>query len=187
MCSPRLTAFFFGSIRPCVTQIQKHLNLVTVEEKKIRQRLAYDKWRRANPEKAKAATKRWIRENAEKNRATARARRNRRRKAEPGFKLKHVLGCRLRKVMKRTSAKKCAGTLRLLGCSVEQFRSYLESQFKPGMTWENYGSVWHIDHIKPCAKFNLLDPEQQRLCFHWSNMQPLFALENRHKSDKYEN
>lgn len=66
-----------------------------------------------------------------------------------------------------------------------ELRIHLESKFKPGMSWKNYGPVWHIDHIKPCAKFDLTDPAQQRECFHWTNLQPLFALENLQKSDKY--
>lgn len=80
---------------------------------------------------------------------------------------------------------KSAGTISLIGCSVNEFKAHLESRFKPGMTWENYGPVWHVDHIKPCAKFDLKDLEQQRLCFHWSNQQPLFAVENIKKGDKY--
>jgi hypothetical protein len=52
------------------------------------------------------------------------------------------------------------------------------------MTWENYGPVWHVDHIRPCASFDLTDPAQQRECFHFSNLQPLFAAENLAKGDK---
>jgi hypothetical protein len=57
-------------------------------------------------------------------------------------------------------------------------------RFRPGMTWENYGPVWHVDHIKPCAKFDLTDPDQQRACFHFSNLQPLFADENLRKGGR---
>lgn len=76
---------------------------------------------------------------------------------------------------------KCDKTLNLLGCSIEFFKSYLESQFTEGMTWENYGN-WHIDHIIPCYKFNLTIPSQQRECFHFSNQRPLWAIDNLSRS-----
>ncbi len=76
--------------------------------------------------------------------------------------------------------------MELIGCSSKELESYLETQFTEGMTWDNYGYYgWHIDHIKPCASFDLSDPEQQKLCFHYSNLQPLWAKENIKKSNKY--
>jgi hypothetical protein len=61
---------------------------------------------------------------------------------------------------------------------------YLESHFKTGMTWENHGKFgWHIDHIIPCASFDLTDLEQQKKCFHYTNFQPLWWRENILKSD----
>ncbi|SIP86097.1 Putative HNH endonuclease [Pacmanvirus A23] len=73
-------------------------------------------------------------------------------------------------------------SLDLLGCSVIYLRAWLESKFTPGMTWSNYGK-WHIDHRIPCAAFNLIDPIEQRVCFHYSNLQPMWARENIIKSD----
>ena len=58
------------------------------------------------------------------------------------------------------------------------------SELTEGMTWENHGE-WHIDHIKPCASFNLFDPKQQIMCFHYTNLQPLWAEENLSKSNKF--
>lgn len=81
--------------------------------------------------------------------------------------------------------KKSAPTLKLLGCSIEFFKAWLESQFKVGMTWDNYGPYWHVDHIRPCASFDLSDPAQQRACAHFSNLQPLEATLNRRKSAKW--
>lgn len=52
------------------------------------------------------------------------------------------------------------------------------------MTRENYGE-WHIDHIKPISKFDLNDENEQKKCFHYTNLQPLWASENIKKSDKY--
>ncbi len=81
--------------------------------------------------------------------------------------------------------RKAAHSMELIGCTREQLRSHLESKFKPGMSWENYGvHGWHIDHIKPCASFDLSDPAQQHTCFHYSNLQPLWAYENLQKGDK---
>jgi len=55
--------------------------------------------------------------------------------------------------------------------------------FIAGMSWANYGE-WHIDHKKPCALFDLRDTDQQRACFHYSNLQPLWAFDNRSKGAK---
>jgi hypothetical protein len=71
----------------------------------------------------------------------------------------------------------------LLGCTIEQLWIHLEKTFKPGMTRENYGK-WHVDHIIPCASFDLTIPEQQTKCFHYTNLQALWASENIIKSDK---
>lgn len=65
----------------------------------------------------------------------------------------------------------------LLGCPIEHVIKHLESQFVPGMSWDNHGE-WHIDHRRPCASFDLTDPAQQRECFHFSNLQPLWKAEN---------
>lgn len=73
---------------------------------------------------------------------------------------------------------KSAPTLKLIGCSVEQLKSHLESQFTREMNWNNYGRLWHIDHKEPCSSFDLSNPSEQRRCFHYSNLQPLSAKEN---------
>jgi hypothetical protein len=74
---------------------------------------------------------------------------------------------------------KSASTIQLLGCSPQQVRDHLESLFKPGMSWDNYGfRGWHVDHIKPLASFDLTDSAQQKLAFHYTNLQPLWASEN---------
>ena len=80
---------------------------------------------------------------------------------------------------------KADNTMKLIGCSVEFFKEYLEKQFKSGMTWKNHTiRGWHIDHIIPCNSFDLSDFEQQKKCFHYTNMQPLWSDENIKKSNK---
>lgn len=76
-------------------------------------------------------------------------------------------------------------TKNLLGCSIKFLKKHLESQFKLGMSWDNYGLYgWHVDHIRPCASFDLSKPEEQRKCFHYTNLQPLWAEENNRKRAK---
>ena len=70
-------------------------------------------------------------------------------------------------------------------CSLKELKQHLESKFKDGMTWENKGyKGWHIDHILPYTYFDLTDPIQLKQCCHFSNLQPLWSLENIAKSNK---
>ena len=78
-----------------------------------------------------------------------------------------------------------AGTEELLGCTIPEPRVHLASMFEPGMGWDNYGE-WDVDHIRPCATFNLTDPDQQRECFHYSNLQTLWESENCSKGDRWD-
>ena len=73
---------------------------------------------------------------------------------------------------------------RLIGCSADTLCLILEAQFMPGMTWDNYGSAWHVDHIIPLSAYDLTDPEQQREAFHYTNLQPMWAHENMAKGDE---
>lgn len=80
---------------------------------------------------------------------------------------------------------KSGHTLELLGCTIEHLKQHLESQFEPGMTWDNYGkNGWEIDHIVPCSYFDLTKEENQRICFNYRNLQPLWARDNYKKSDE---
>jgi hypothetical protein len=71
-----------------------------------------------------------------------------------------------------------------LGCTIDEYRKHLESQFTEGMTWENYGE-WHVDHIKPSSSFDLTIQEEVLKCFHFTNTQPLWAEDNRNKSNNH--
>jgi hypothetical protein len=121
--------------------------------------------------------KKWRSENREK----LNKRYNERRATEPEFKLKSNLRGRIYKAMKGLN--KSAPTMGLVGCTVEELKEHLASQFTENMTFENYGE-WHVDHMQPCASFDLLDPEEQRKCFHYTNLQPLWAIDNIRKGAK---
>ena len=74
----------------------------------------------------------------------------------------------------------------LMGCSVEKLRRHIESMFQPGMSWANHNKAgWHIDHIKPKISYDLNDPIQQRECFNYKNTQPLWAVDNKRKGNRY--
>lgn len=99
------------------------------------------------------------------------------------FKLKHRLRDRFRKAIKNDY--KSGSAVRDLGCSVDELKQWLESQFysnsKTGekMTWDNYGFYgWHIDHIKPLSSFDLTNREQLLKACNYTNLQPLWCEEN---------
>lgn len=108
---------------------------------------------------------------------------------DPQYRIMHSLRERTRIALKRRKTLKTNKTLELIGCSKEFLRNYLESKFTEGMNWDNYGNgdgKWCIDHIRPCASFDLTDPEQQKICFHYTNLQPLWWIDNLLKSDNYD-
>jgi hypothetical protein len=104
-----------------------------------------------------------------------------RRKIDLAFRLKDNLRRRINQALHKN--KKTDHTMDLVGCSIDFLKGWIESKFQDGMTWSDYGK-WHIDHIRPCASFNLIDPEQQKECFHYTNLQPLWAIDNKIKSSK---
>ena len=72
-----------------------------------------------------------------------------------------------------------------LGCSIDELKTYLESKFQLGMTWDNWSKDgWHIDHIKPLSSFDLTDKKQLLEACHYTNLQPLWATDNLSKGDK---
>jgi len=80
---------------------------------------------------------------------------------------------------------KAGTTKELVGCPQEYLLKYLESQFDDEMSWSNYGlNGWEIDHKIPCNSFNFENEEEQRECFHYSNLQPLWDKINRSKGDR---
>jgi hypothetical protein len=102
------------------------------------------------------------------------------------FKLERLYRTRIREVVKKKFCPKNTSFdyITLLGCEWDVLIAWLEFNMKPGMTWENYGPHWHVDHVYPCALFNFLKEEERTKCFNWTNLTPLEKLENLKKSDK---
>ncbi len=134
-------------------------------------------YRKKTKEIAKQYKKEWFQKNKSKINEAAKERR----KVDLQFKLAHYLRSRLRKALQQNY--KSGSAVRDLGCTIPELKQYLEVRFKPGMTWDNYGE-WHIDHIIPLASFNLQNPKQLLKAVHYTNLQPLWGLENILKKDK---
>jgi hypothetical protein len=105
---------------------------------------------------------------------------------ESDISFKILQRCRTRLYKAVKGYVKSERTKNLIGCSPDALIKHLEKQFKQGMTWGNYGE-WHIDHIIPCAYFDFSKETDQKKCFHYSNLQPLWAEDNFAKHDKVEN
>lgn len=131
------------------------------------------KYYEGNKEKSKAYSLKWIREKCQRDHVAALKCRMR---ARIGAALRAHLNGATRKTIRAVA---------LVGCTMPELAAHLEAQFLPGMTWQNR-SQWHVDHIRPCCTFDLSDPAQQRECFHFSNLQPLWAIDNRRKSSHWE-
>lgn len=94
--------------------------------------------------------------------------------SDPEFRITQTYRNRVRDAIKKGYKK--GKSLDLLGTTIPELKTYLEEHFLPTMTWDNYGTLWHIDHIKPCSSFDLNNEGEQRKCFHYTNLQPLFAV-----------
>jgi len=99
------------------------------------------------------------------------------------FKLKFSIRTLIRNAFNRKFTTKSKKTIEILGCSFEDFKLHLESQFDENMNWENQGIYWHMDHIIPISSAET-EEEVYRLN-HYTNFQPLYWLDNLKKSDKY--
>jgi hypothetical protein len=154
---------------------------------KDRQQKAHRSWFERNKEKKNEQNRQWYENNKDKTRE--RNSRNRERyKTLPEFKLRKALRQRVYSFLLGSKSER---TMDLIGCCLEDLKQYLENKFTIGMSWDNYGNpngnhseCWHIDHIIPCSSFDLSDPEQQKICFHYTNLQPLWGIDNIKKSNK---
>lgn len=141
-------------------------------------------WRDLNLDKVRA----WQRDYGKRSgvKARKRAYRAHKKASDPAFHLAVNIRSRLSGALRRRKAIKGASAVALLGCTISQAALHLERQFKPGMTWENWGyRGWHIDHIRPLSSFDLTDPEQLAQACHYTNLQPLWRAENQAKGSKW--
>lgn len=141
-------------------------------------------WYQNNKEKHKKAREKYAAENKDSLRAARRKWENERLKTNVNYSLQKSLRSRIRLSLKGFY-KKDKTTEEILGCTIEEFKYYLESKFLDGMTWENWKfDGWHIDHKIPISWFNLENENCRKLAFSYKNMQPLWAADNFLKNSK---
>lgn len=150
---------------------KKYKNKVQLEKLK--------KYREINKDRLYQYAHNWRIKNKEHNKIY----KNWKRQNDIYFKLIENLRARIGRAIRYNKTKKSKNTIKLIGCNLIILKNHLEKQFKPGMTWNNYGK-WHIDHIIPCSKFDLTKKEEQKKCFHYTNLQPLWAIDNFRKGNK---
>lgn len=106
-----------------------------------------------------------------------------RKQKDPAFKCLKLLRNRIIEVLKYQTTIRSSRIKELIGCDREFLVRWIEAKFTEGMTWQNHGvKGGNLDHMRPCASFDLTDPEQQRACFHYTNLQPLWERDNKIKS-----
>lgn len=152
-------------------------------------------WRAKNKERCAELSKRWADQNPERVRASQSAYYNRNREniisklseqwkaltPDSEKKIYHRLYNRMADALP-DGVEFCADIEVLIGCSISEFRAYIEGKFTDGMNWIEGG--WDVDHVKPCAAFDLSQPDQQKQCFHFLNTQPLWRIDNLKKHSK---
>lgn len=112
---------------------------------------------------------------------------NTRRKTDAEFKIYSNIQTRIYSALKSNNISKQNSTIEIIGCSILFYKFWLEFQFNEKMNWDNHGSYWHIDHVKPCASFNLLNEYELKECFNWKNVRPIEKDINLKKNDKIDN
>lgn len=186
---------------------RKEYNKQYMEDNKEVQREKNKKWREENKEYIKEKMNEWLENNKEHKKQKDKEYREThkeqhkenmrnwkrndykdlktnpdRKKEFDDYKLKSNIGRRIRGLLKNGKTTK---TLDYVGCTLEELKKHLESKFSEDMSWDNYGSFWHIDHIIPCDSFNFTDEFEKKACFYYKNLQPLNGSDNIRKLNKY--
>jgi hypothetical protein len=144
-------------------------------------------WRKDNPEKEAETRQKYNEENRDKLNEYHRQWKQEKRDNDINYKLKENTSRRIRYELNTLlKGKKTKRTIEYIGCTIDELKLHIEKQFTQEMSWENYGSYWHIDHIIPCAAWDLIKEEDNKYCWNFRNLQPLESSENQSKKDKYE-
>lgn len=176
-----------GEDRPC-WETENYKECDKCGQKPALNRHTHKLWALCHPKEAiemKEARKQKEREKSNK-------RHKQRMKTDPIYRIKQNIRKRVKNFLFKRKTQKMTSLSKSVGCSSENLKKYLESKFQPGMSWDNYGSynpnraTWQIDHIKPIAAFDLSKAEEQAKVNHYTNLQPLWAIDNMSKGANYD-
>lgn len=143
-------------------------------------------WRKDHPEQEAQARKAYIEKNKKEINKYHSLWKAKKRETDIYYKLKENTSRRIRYELNTLlKGKKTKRTTAYIGCTIDALKTHLEKQFTDGITWENYGSIWHIDHIIPCATWNLADEFENNCCWNYRNLQPMLASVNQSKHDNH--
>jgi len=165
-------------------------NKEKMKQYRVKNKKKMKEYRLKNKEKIAKQNKKWRIKNKDKMKIVKKKWNDNKYNTDIAYKITHLLRTRINHCLKNNN--KSLSTMFLIGCEIDYLLYHIQEQFQDGMTWDNHGKgdkgkgmkEWHIDHIKPCASFNLSKPEEQQKCFHYSNLQPLWATENLKKKKR---
>ncbi len=165
-------------------EILKQKNKIYYQENKENYKEQKKKYREENKEILKQKNKIYYQENKEKNKKKSKEYQKNKLKSDSLFKLNYNIRNLIRQSIKNKGHIKKSKTIDILGCSIDEFKQYLEKQFEPWMTWNNYGKYngkekygWDIDHIIPISSAKT--EEELLKLNHYTNLQPLDSFVNR--------
>ena len=169
-----------GTCKPC----RKERSAKRYKEKRGHILSVTKLYQKNNKKRVRAKQRVWALKNRDRINKQKRNREKKRRKVDLGWAISKDLSSRLSHIL--SGRQKCTKTLNILKCSKVKLMGHLESRFNDYMTWKNRGKHgWHVDHIIPQSAFNMENPLEQRVCFWYKNLQPLWAKDNIEKNDKY--
>jgi hypothetical protein len=153
------------------------------DENKEQSKESKAKYYQNNKEKMDLAKKEWHDKNKDKMKIWVNTYMKNRYHDNFDYRIKTIMNKRIRDYIRL----KTKPTLEFLGCSIDEFKKWIEYQFNENMNWDNMGSYWSFDHVKPCNSFDFSDEIQILNCYNWTNLRPLKAIENSSKGSKIDN
>lgn len=134
----------------------------------------------------RAARKEYEKRYRQENKPERNRKAKRRYHNDPLYRVTYAARRRVRDALKKAGLRKSKRTIKLLGCTWDEYRAWLEPQLHDGMTWENYGTVWHVDHTVPVAPaIEQFGEAALPVVFNYRNCKPMLAKKNLRKKCKW--